>query len=91
LPTSLTSSSSSLHGLGESPVPASSIVGEINGKHIFKEWNIPAFHYRHTSININHPENETGLTMFFILLIQFPVALSSCLTDIHHSIHELHS
>jgi hypothetical protein len=90
LPTSLTSSSSSsLHGLGESPVPASSIVGEINGKHIFKEWNIPAFHYRH--ININHPENETGLTMVFILSIQFPVALSSCLSDIHHSIHELHS
>jgi hypothetical protein len=24
---------------------------------ICKEWNLPAFHYRH--ININHPENET--------------------------------
>jgi hypothetical protein len=27
----------------------------INGKHMCKEWNTPAFHYRH--ININHPEN----------------------------------
>jgi hypothetical protein len=26
-----------------------------------REWNIPAFHYRH--ININHPENETKKTM----------------------------
>jgi hypothetical protein len=30
----------------------------INGKHICKEWNIPAFHYRH--ININHPERDIG-------------------------------
>jgi hypothetical protein len=29
----------------------------INGRYIYKEWNIPAFYYRH--INISHPENET--------------------------------
>jgi hypothetical protein len=33
------------------------LISGINGKHICKEWNIPAFHYRH--ININHQENET--------------------------------
>jgi hypothetical protein len=30
---------------------------KVNGRHICKEWNTPAFHYRH--IHINHPENET--------------------------------
>jgi hypothetical protein len=44
--------------LGISPLSEKIMTNSgINGKHICKEWNIPAFHYRH--ININHPENET--------------------------------
>jgi hypothetical protein len=42
--------------LGISPL-SEKIIEYRKGTHICKEWNIPAFHYRH--ININHPENET--------------------------------
>jgi hypothetical protein len=43
--------------LGISSLSEKIINTGINGKHVCKEWNIPAFRYRH--ININHPENGT--------------------------------
>jgi hypothetical protein len=45
------------NGLGISLLSEKIIEYRNKGKHICKEWNTPAFHYRY--ININHPENET--------------------------------